>query len=76
MTKNRFAHKNGFISYIELLMSSNVVFKDTCTWFVARTEFGFLAWVDKSLDKPLGYFDTFDLAKREIIDAITLGSAS
>jgi len=71
MTKTRFAHKNGFSSYDELIQSSTVVFEDTRTWLVTRTEYGFLAWINKSLDKPLGYFDTFDLARQEIIDAIT-----
>jgi hypothetical protein len=68
VNKNQFAHKNGFSSYLELQMSSKVLFKDTNTWLVTRTEYGFLAWVDKFLDKPLGYFDSFDLAKQEIID--------
>ena len=72
MNKNQFAQRNGFTSYIEMLTSSEVVFKDASTWLVTRTEDGFLAWVDKALDKPLGYFDTFDLARQEIIDTITL----
>jgi len=72
MTKTQFAHKNCFSSYQELIESSTVVFKDTLTWLVTRTEYGFLAWVNNSLDKPLGYFDTFDLARQEIIDALTL----
>jgi len=67
MTKSQFAHNNGFISYQEMLMSSQVVFKEKSTWLVTRTKYGFLAWVDKFLNKPLGYFDTFDLAKQEII---------
>ena len=74
MTKNQFAHRNGFTSYLEMLTSSKIVFKDASTWLVTRTEYGFLAWVDKALDKLLGYFDTFDLARREIIDTITLDS--
>lgn len=51
-------------------MSSKVVISDTSTWLVTLTEYGFLAWVDTSLDKPLGYFDSFDLAKQEILDTI------
>ena len=76
MTKDQFAHNNGFRSYVDLIMSSNVVSKDTSTWLVTRTEYGFLAWVDKSLDKPLGYFDTFDLARQEINEMRTLGISS
>ena len=76
MTKTRFAQNNGFSSYQELMESSTVVYKDTITWLVTRTEYGFLAWTNKSLDKPLGYFDTFDLAKQEIIDAVTLDITS
>lgn len=71
MTKNKFALENGFSSYVELIESSNVVFTDTSTWLVTSTKYGFLAWVDKFLDKPLGYFDTFDLAKQEVIDMRT-----
>lgn len=75
MTKNQFAHKNGFSSYVDLIMFSIIVFKDTSTWLVSRTKFGFLAWVNNFLDKPLGYFDTFDLAKQEIIDMRTLDAS-
>ena len=68
MNKLQFAHKNGFNSYLDMQISSKVVYKDASTWLVTRTNDGFLAWSDNAFDKPLGYFDTFDQAKREISD--------
>ena len=68
MTETEFASDNGFNSYEAMLMSSEVVFKDASSWLVTPTENGFLAWANSFLDKPLGYFDTFDLAKQEIFD--------
>ncbi|MGC7871964.1 hypothetical protein ACPUYX_10600 [Desulfosporosinus sp. SYSU MS00001] len=70
MTRKQFAHKNGFSTYHEMQTSSRVVFKDTSSWLVTLTEYGFLAWIDTSLEKPLGYFDSFELAKQEILDTI------
>ena len=75
MLKDQFAHNNGFSSYEELIESSTVVFNDTNTWLVTPTQSGFLAWINESLEKPLGYFDTFDLARQEIIDALTLDAS-
>ena len=71
MTERQFAKNNGFRDYEALIMSSEIIIKDTSTWLVTPTENGFLAWSTASLEKPLGYFDTFDLAKQEILDAIT-----
>ena len=71
MTREQFAHNNGFSSYVHLIMSSHIVYKDIGTWLVTRTKYGYLAWIDELLDEPLGYFDTFDLAKQEIFDCVT-----
>lgn len=67
MTRTQFAKSNGFSSYEELIRSSEVVIEDTSTWLVTRTEHGFLAWATKSLVKPLGYFDTFELARKRYL---------
>ncbi|WP_088186574.1 hypothetical protein [Desulfosporosinus sp. FKA] len=70
MTRKQFALKNGFSTYHEMQTSSRVVFQETSSWLVTLTEYGFLAWIDTSFEKPLGYFDSFELAKQEIFDAV------
>lgn len=70
MEQEKFANDNGFESYTVMVAASKVIFrKDGCVWFVTPTEFGYLAWIDKFLDKPLGYFDTVRDARDEIWDS-------
>lgn len=72
--KNDFARSNGFESYEKMLAESIIVFNNGITqWIITPTDLGYLAWVDNHLDKPLGYFDSEELAKEEIIDVRNLG---
>jgi len=73
INKNNFARNNGFDSYLEMLAESKIVFDNgIIRWVITPTELGFLAWVDNHLDKPLGYFDTMELAMEEIMDVHNL----
>jgi hypothetical protein len=70
MEQEKFAHDNGFKSYAEMITASIVIYRNNgCEWLVTPTELGYLAWIDKSLDKPLGYFDTVREARDEIWDS-------
>lgn len=73
LKKSDFAKKHGFEDFNDMLSVSIIVFNNGITrWIITPTELGFLAWVDNHLDKPLGYFDTPELAKEEIIDVRNL----
>ncbi|MDR3542094.1 MAG: hypothetical protein P4L69_14165 [Desulfosporosinus sp.] len=70
MEQEKFAHNNGFESYTVMVTASIVIFRnDGCEWLVTPTKLGYLAWIDKFLDKPLGYFDTIREARDEIWDS-------
>lgn len=68
MTNNQFAIDIGYESFEEIVEYSCTVYHQKITWYVTPTQFGYLAWNNNCLEKPLGYFDTFDLAKQEIME--------
>jgi|GEM_PF-2540460 hypothetical protein len=64
MTKDQFARQHGYPSFKKMIEQSTVV----CglydeLWLITFVEGGFLAWVNKHHNQPLGFFQSYEDAE-------------
>lgn len=65
-----FAKHHGFESYEKMISESrSIIFDHGINYYLTLTPRGWMIWIDKYPDKPLGWFETFDEGQRFLLIA-------